>query len=164
MICFAGFSHFFPYMKIICQISRKKSDCKSQITYCQKRLQSQNVFSINRHFSIFVNLSKVVGITLPPPIPLSYLRRWDGNFERDFFYKNMKDAFNKGLSYLNHFVALYLFVRRSQILSTFLRHLTLIKRNSSKRKISLIFRIKFKQFDIYFKCIEQIVVCIYIIC
>ena len=40
------------------------------------------VFNID--YSLFGNLSKVVGTTLPVPPPLSYLREWDGNFERIF--------------------------------------------------------------------------------
>ena len=50
-------------------------------------------FSINRHClqsrlpSFLVAQSKVVGTTLLPSIPLSYLRGWNGNFGWDFSIK-----------------------------------------------------------------------------
>ena len=47
------------------------------------------------------------------------------------FYKNMKDTFNERLPYITHFVFLYPFLRRPQILLTFIRHLTWI--NLSKK-------------------------------
>ena len=65
----------------------------------------------------------------------------------------MKDAFNEGLPFITHFVFLYPFLRRPQILLTFTRHLTLIKSNLIKqKKINLRFRIKFKQFHTCSAC------------
>ena len=45
----------------------------------------------------------------------------------------MKDVFNEGLSYITHFTALHLFLRRPQISLTIIRHLTLIKSNFIKQ-------------------------------
>ena len=53
---------------------------------------------------------------------------WDGYFECDF-YKNMKNEFNEGPSYINHFAVPHLFLRRPQMSSTFTTHLILIKNN-----------------------------------
>ena len=80
-------------------------------------------------------LSKVVGTNLPPPTPLTYPKRWNGSFEW-LFCKNIKEAFNDRLPYINHFVILHSFLRISQILLTFTRYLTVIKSN-------------FKQFHIF---------------
>ena len=46
----------------------------------------------------------------------------------------MKDAFNEGLSNITHFIVFHPFLRRPQILLTFVRHLTLIKSNLIKKK------------------------------
>ena len=61
------------------------------------------------------------------------------------FYKNMKNTFNEGLPYITHFVVLHPFLKRPQILLTFIRHLTLIKSNL----IDILFLIKFEQFHIF---------------
>ena len=62
----------------------------------------------------------------------------------------MKDAFNEGLPYITQFIALHLFLKGPQILLTFIRHLALIQSNLIKQnKISLLFRIKFKQFHTF---------------
>ena len=52
------------------------------------------------------------------------------------------------LAYITHFVFLHPFLRRPQVLLTFIRHLTFIKRNltKQKKKKKLLFRIKLKQF------------------
>ena len=53
------------------------------------------------------------------------------------------------LAYITHFVFLHPFLRRPQVLLTFIRHLTFIKRNlnnQKKKKKRLLFRIKLKQF------------------
>ena len=52
----------------------------------------------------------------------------------DFYIKNIKDAFNDGLPHITHFVVLHPFLKRSQTLLTFIRHLTLIKSNLIKQK------------------------------
>ena len=57
---------------------------------------------------------------------------WDGYFECDS-YKNMKNEFNEGPSYINHFVVPHLFLRRPQMSSTFTTHLILIKNNLRKK-------------------------------
>ena len=58
------------------------------------------------------------------------------------------------LAYITHFVFLHPFLRRPQVLSTFIRHLTFIKSNLTKQKKDkkknwLLFRIKFKQFHTF---------------
>ena len=45
----------------------------------------------------------------------------------------MKNAFNEGLSYINHFVVPHLFLRRPQMSSTFTTHLILIINNLRKK-------------------------------
>ena len=66
---------------------------------------------------LFHNLSKVVGTTLPAPIPLS---PWGSQMEVfSLLCENMKETFNESLSYINHFVVLHPFLRRPKILLTF---------------------------------------------
>ena len=131
---FCRYFIFFAYMKIICQTLSKNSDCKIQITVkktpISERFFNQTLSPV-QITKFFGNLSKVVEATLAPPIPLSYLRGWNGNFEC-LFYKNMKDAFSEGLTYITYFVVLDPFLRRPQILLTFISHLTLIKSNLIK--------------------------------
>ena len=45
----------------------------------------------------------------------------------------MKDIFNEDLPYITHFVAFHRFLRRPQILLTFIRNLTLTKGNVRER-------------------------------
>ena len=128
---FCGFFIILAYIKIICQTASKNSDCKIQIIV-KKNPNLINVFTINRHClqyitQFFGDLSKVLRTTLSPSLPRlqSYLWRWDGYFDCDF-YKNVKDAFNEGLLYITHFVVLHPFLGSPQILLTFTRQLTLI--------------------------------------
>ena len=46
----------------------------------------------------------------------------------------MNDAFNEGLPCITHFVVHHPFLRRPQILLTFIRHLTLINSKLIKQK------------------------------
>ena len=64
----------------------------------------------------------------------------------------MKDSFNERLTYITPFVVLHPFLRRPQILLTFIRHLTLIKSNLIKKKNGLLFQIKLKQFHTFSAC------------
>ena len=61
----------------------------------------------------------------------------------------MKDTFNEGLPYITHFAVVHPFLRRPQILLTFIRRLTLVKSKLIKQKNSLLFLIKFKQFHTF---------------
>ena len=100
------------------------------------------------------------GPPLPPPSPPTHpslstsyttvLLKWvEWKFWMWLFYKNTNHAFNEGLPYITHFIVLHQFLRRPHNLLTFIRHLTLIEKNLIKQKnISLLFRIKFKQFHI----------------
>ena len=45
----------------------------------------------------------------------------------------MKDPFNEGKADITHFVILHPFLKRSKILLTLIKHLTLIKSNLSKK-------------------------------
>ena len=89
---FCRFFIFFAYMKIICQTPSKNSDCKTQITV--KEIGYRQI--VNRlclqyiQIPNFWYLTKVVGTTFALPIPLSYLRRWNGNFESDFSIKILR--------------------------------------------------------------------------
>ena len=60
---------------------------------------------------------------------------------------------------ITHFAFLHPFLRRPQILLTFIRHLTLVKSNLIKQKtIRLLFRIKFKLFHTFsaFRKLERV--------
>ena len=68
----------------------------------------------------------------PPPPPTAYTTVLLKGVEWKFwglFYKNMKDIFNKDLSYITQVFVLHPFLRRPQILIPFIRHLSLIKSN-----------------------------------
>ena len=49
----------------------------------------------------------------------------------------MKDPFNEGKADITHFVILHPFLKRSKILLTLIKHLTLIKSNLSKKIIQV---------------------------
>ena len=76
----------------------------------------------------------------------------------------MKDEFNESLPYITHFVVLDPYLKIPQILLIFIRHLILIKSNLSKKKSSLLFRIKFKQFHTFTTCSKLKCVIIIILC
>ena len=129
-----------------------KTDCKTQFNVKENSnlkilFPLIDIFS-HIYYPIFGNLSKVVETILSPPISLSYLKGCHRNFGW-LFYKNMKNAFNKGLPYITHFVVFDQFLRRPKLLLTSIRHLTLIKTNLIKKKNSLLFQINFKQFHIF---------------
>ena len=64
----------------------------------------------------------------PPTSYTTALLKWVGwKFWVWLFYKNMKDTFNEDLPYITYFVVFHPFLRRPQILLTFIRHLTLRK-------------------------------------
>ena len=96
----------------------------------------------------FGNLSEVAGTTIQPPIPLSYIRGRNGNFEFDFSIKILRIHLLKAC-HITHFAVLHPFLRGPQILLRFIRHLTLIHSHFIKQKNSLLFRIKFKQFHTF---------------
>ena len=98
--------------------------------------------------NFFVNLSKI-----------SFLKVVEWKFWSWLFCKNMKDAFNEGLPYTAHFVVSHSFLRWSHNLLTFIIQLTLINSNLIKKKDSLLFQIKFKQFHTF--CVYSKLQCIF---
>ena len=131
-----------PDPKIICQV--KTLIVKFRLL--SRKLQSlafhifpliDIVSNIDYHF--FGNLSNVIGTNLTTVL----LEKLGWKFWVWIFYKNIKDTFNECIPYITHFAAFHLFLRRSQILWTFIRHLTSIKSNISKTS-RLLFQIEFK--------------------
>ena len=82
-------------MKIICaKTPCKNCDCNIPITVKRNSNLSyfMNIFSVienvsNMDYPFFGNLSKAVGTTLQPHLPLSNLRGWNGKLECDFSIK-----------------------------------------------------------------------------
>ena len=116
MTYFAGISYFLHIWKLFAQTPSKNSDFETQI-------------SVKKNS----NLKVAVETTGRPPMPMCYLRGWNGSFKW-LFYKNMKDAFNEGLPHIIQFFVLGPFLRGPQILLTFTRHLAFTRSNLIKQK------------------------------
>ena len=108
---FCNFFILFVYIMIICQTQSKNLYCKIQIT-------------VNRNFNLrcVMNLWQLQRNLSPhqPHCQTFFSNNLGLNFEFEFC-KNIEDKFNGGMPCITYYVALHVYIRRSQILLTFNR-------------------------------------------